>query len=122
MRLWEWVGREAAETPQNLAKPMRSPCETHAKPERTIRCLHRACALLTRCQQAQGWLAVSGLEGCGTVGRRKLHAIRPGLVANKPQHGIPGTDFPDEPHARNVARTEPGFGLDKWGGRARHVW
>ena len=30
--LWDWEGGEAAETPQNLAKPMRSLCEAHAKP------------------------------------------------------------------------------------------
>jgi hypothetical protein len=28
---WDWGGHEAAETPQNLAKPMRNPSETPAK-------------------------------------------------------------------------------------------
>ncbi|HEY5479868.1 MAG TPA: hypothetical protein VIL39_00160 [Verrucomicrobiae bacterium] len=45
----------------------------------TTCCLHRAYTLLTRWQQAEWWLAVPGLEGWGTDGRRKrTQKFRPG--------------------------------------------
>lgn len=54
LRVWG-IGK-AVETPQNLAKTKRRSSETLAKILRTTRCLRRAYAVLTRSQQALGWL------------------------------------------------------------------
>jgi len=87
-------GRNPTKPSEDHAKTMRGPCEARANNTLLAPGLHAVDTLLAGSGVACG----VGAGGVGHGRKEEAYANVPAWLIDRPQHGIPSTDFPDAPH------------------------
>jgi hypothetical protein len=85
---------------------MRNPCEARANNTLLAQGLHAVNTL----SAGSGVPGGAGAGGVGHGRKEEAYANVPAWLANKPQHGIPGTDSPDAPQKGTLHGQYPALG------------
>ena len=85
---------------------MRSPCEARANNTLLAPGLRAAYTL----SAGSGVACGVGAGGVGHGRKEETYANVPAWLANKPQHVIPSTDFPEAPHEGSLRGQNPALG------------